>query len=69
MRQLILPVGILVLLAVGVSVRSNTPGSTSTTVGVAQAAEQQRAGAGLSPQQFMAKLAKGLPVESWEHPF
>jgi hypothetical protein len=61
MRKIIFSVATVVLIAASVSVGSRIQASSH--------ANTASAAATLSPQEFMARFGKDLPVEKWEHPF
>jgi hypothetical protein len=61
MRNIILSVATVALIAASVSIGSKIQaGSHPNTVSVAGT---------LSPQEFMVKIGKDLPVEKWDNPF
>lgn len=57
MRKIILSITTIVLIAAGISIGSMIQAASRPATSVAGT---------LSPQEFMAKLAKYLPVEKWE---
>jgi hypothetical protein len=73
MRKIILPIGIIVLIAASISIASSIhAGSRSDTAvltGNAEKSYASRMGFTLSPQEFTVKFGKGLPDEKWDSPF
>ncbi|HYW63741.1 MAG TPA: hypothetical protein VE865_11150 [Bradyrhizobium sp.] len=61
MRKIILSVTTIIVIAAGISIGSMIQAASRTPT--------RSATATLSPQEFMARLGKDLPVEKWEHPF
>jgi len=57
MRKIILSVTTILLIAAGISIGSMIQAASRPATSVAGT---------LSPQEFMAKLGKNLPVEKWE---
>jgi hypothetical protein len=61
MRKIILSVATVVLIAASVSIgskiRADSHPNTASVAGT------------LSPQEFMVRFGKDLPVEKWENPF
>jgi hypothetical protein len=61
MRKIIFSITTVILIAASVSIGSRIQaGSQTSTASVAGT---------LSPQEFMVRFGKDLPVEKWENPF
>jgi len=60
MRKIIVSVTTIIVIAAGISIGSMIQAASRPTTSVAGT---------LSPQEFLAKLGKDLPVEKWENPF
>jgi hypothetical protein len=61
MRKIIFSVTTVVLIAASISIGSRIQASSHPNATSASGT--------LSPQEFMARLGKDLPVEKWENPF